>query len=371
MSGISSAYAGALEQDVWIRNVYLPFTAAECDGEPIPSVALAGNGDLNGEGNPPDSSSNLSLQAPAPPVEFTVNNGWCAEYIFPNKPPTSGFRYAVGSSEIADLGYTAAVTSGWPREQSNLALFVPNGWSVRIKLSQNTEDLTYTNAGFIFVLVNENFNSTNTLQSIVFTRVAMQGSLSPAIDWPTKHVKICMGEPMVVAGVQPAHLVPSNINGCDPFMEAYCADSANRDTLACSCIVEQVALQAQYPNSVTQVTCLGKRCGLGGYRTQAMLTETCNIDFCSAFIDSTESIHAERGTTTIDCAGQAWSLNSKGQAIVNGPTPPSTATPVDTRRGATGIPWYAWVFGIIAILVAGLFMYLVVRGAQLKERRVR
>lgn len=176
-------------------------------------------------------------------------------------------------------------------------------------------------------------------------------------DWTDVVAEVCLGTSVYYLGGTPYVGLAPQGEACDVFYENRCTDeSPHVDDLACSCIVENRALQAKYPNSQTQVTCLGRRCGLGGYKTKFLSKEQCSIAYCSDFL-LTSGENLEYGNDTeIYCAGRSWRRKDQDPS---GSLQPIIATTIYEQQDNRTTPDYLWIILAIALLVFGLLAYLV------------
>jgi hypothetical protein len=207
--------------------------------------------------------------------------------------------------------------------------YVPPGWTVVGYTSKKT--VSYTGSGY--VTLDEGFTEFS------FHRA----------DWDSFRLDICLGKVDFTwdEGVF-SHLLPHQ-DGCDRLVNKYCETAPVGDPV-CNCIRELVKLREEHPFESTDVTCLGRECGKSGYRTKRMMKERCSVKYCKDFVTSKGENNVVSGTTTIECGGDEWDVDTgqpKNPAIL----PPEIA-PVST---------YVWAILAVSVLVWCVLLYVIVR----------
>jgi len=302
------------DAELWLRTVWMPNAGENIEDPPLPQFSEFEN------------------------LSHDNASGWSVATFSPNTAPTNNKSYT-----LADFGETDA---------SVQYLFVPPNWSVTI---MDTEGSSIHFPGTGSVDLNQfNFTGGNiaygNISTLSFVQIAPEGHEQ---DWSTTRRSICNGTPYYITGIPMPQLVPQGA-GCDLFMETTCALDENKNDLDCSCIVEQAQLAELYPNSITEVTCLGKNCGLGGYKTERMAQEKCSISYCTEFLDETGKDIVESGTTNIYCSGHSWQLNPDGSYVT-----PSVPPTIPIQQDLRSTPAYIYVMLVVMLGVGGLLLYMV------------
>ncbi len=323
-------YHYATSYDVFLRTQYLPHIKKTATQEPYPVICLVGNDT--------DGSNNLWDDKEA--------RGWSKEMIVPKEIPVSGHKYTAGDvfGTLCNEDFRAYYKSSDILAKMTL-VYIPPGWKV-VTDSFNSE---HTTPKIGWLTMNGGIPSNG---HITFIRTNLNST--GTATWDENHVSICMSHPYHIAGVQPEWLMPHQEHGCDPFMEDYCSTHTKDE--ACNCIVEKASLLKKYPNALPQVTCLGINCGIYGYRTEQMMYESCNIEFCASFIDSVGEDNVIYGDTEIYCAGKTWSLDSNGEAVVTIIPPSPHKEKVDDRTPQ----WYVYVIAVFSLIIAGILIYIII-----------
>ena len=310
-----------MSYELWLRGVYLPHYDQNPNLAPQPQYA---------------EYDNLAFEP----------EGW-SKYI-----QSPDFRIASGTEyKLEDL-----ITPSLAKY-----IYVPPNWNVRMQ-SANNESILFTKTGLMNLQEVEYSVPSSGDETIVygnvtrvtFTQLSLNSNTHEA-NWDQNKESICMGAPFNIGGVPMPGLVP-HTEGCDVFMANLCAQDSQINNPNCSCFVEQAELEFLYPNSITEVTCLGATCGLGGYKTNRMMEEKCSIQYCTEFIAEQGANVIEAGHTTITCAGRSWQLNPDGSVV----TPPRP-TQVTGREDLRYTPFYLYIVLGISLLVGGLLAYIIVK----------
>ncbi len=178
-------------------------------------------------------------------------------------------------------------------------------------------------------------------------------------SWDDVRAEVCVGGSAYYLGDSAYVGLAPQGDACDAFYVDRCKDGSKFvNDLGCACIAENRELEKLYPNSQTQVTCLGRSCGMGGYKTRQMSKERCSVAYCSDFLLS-EGNNLEYGNDTkIYCAGRSWRLKDQDNSES---LEPIIATTIYEQADNRTTPDYLWIILAIALLVFGLLAYLVFR----------
>lgn len=344
---MTTPYASGSPYNVWLRTNYSQYinTLNASEREPFPQLSIVDNLSNGWDG------TNLKDK-----IE-KVSSGWPGTAMIPNRPPTSGKRYSYAElmSNMTDhdmVNVDFKGDEGFTYENSLLFYYVPPNWSMYLEYDDDGKpwNQTVTGNGYTVHRMANN-KATLKLQYVTFTRLALDPRYYPSVE--ENNVAMCMGHPMVIGGVQLNYARPHE-EACDTLMSTFCEKNPERPE--CACFVEQKELQLKYDTVNVQVTCLGKTCGVYGYRTNAMMQEPCSFEWCGAFLDAVGDGIVEAGDTNIYCAGKAWEVKDSGDHVITITPSPHAAAPEDDRTPE----WYTYLILALALVISALLLWLVI-----------
>ncbi len=139
-------------------------------------------------------------------------------------------------------------------------------------------------------------------------------SITPTIiqDWDSVITRGCNGDALFVGSARLNRYQPQS-DRCDAKMTDYCSKAANIDAEPCGCFKDLKTLQQA--NLALPVVCFGKHCASGGsaYRTQAMISEPCNVSICKQSIVNNSTVAIQDTDFTIYCNGRFF--NTQGEEL--------------------------------------------------------
>lgn len=217
------------------------------------------------------------------------------------------------------------------------SIFVPSRWKVRA--SNSSTSIDYVESGYVSLVGSD----WTTLQFY---------SLE---TWESIKLKTCTGQMQYRWGNAIfAYLLPHQ-DSCDTLMTQLCADQqALTSNPACACFLAKSQLSTTNQGEDVLVTCLNGECAENGYKTKAMVTEECSLNYCDNIVinPNTNKMNVTNsGKTNIYCDGRIWTPGSNDVPSDNVP-----GTPGQVTKSIPTLTWVILGFSTAVAIVLVLIM---------------
>ena len=175
-----------------------------------------------------------------------------------------------------------------------------------------------------------------------------------ASDWTTQQFLYCTGIEKLNFGGINIQRYGNGSKSCDPIVESFCTSSSNllnpSYKKACSCVIEQKRIEAQFSGLELPVNCFSSVCSDDDptvYKTSQQ-SIGCSAKICKQILDINGQSISEQGYQSVLCDGVTY--NTESFKVSGSPVPLVTKTGLSSGGIHLGIAFYISI-GVLVIMV--------------------